>query len=162
MNGLRWISFPRLLGHVHHKFAKPVIQGHCIHSSMLVESCANLCKSQPLKSPPRSKMGAITDRFDDSLETCDIERCSESEPVFKHNHCAPAFTTKMGSWFVLQYHHKLRGLASNSFRHSIVNFSNCLHVEFQILNKLMISSKTFSTVCFLREPGPGLFKAGLR
>ena len=30
----------------------------------------------------------------DSLETCEIEKCSVSEPVFKHNHCARAFTTK--------------------------------------------------------------------
>ena len=42
-----------------------------------------------------------TESFDDSLETCEIERCSVSEPVFKHNHCAPAFTTKMWSWVVL-------------------------------------------------------------
>ena len=42
-----------------------------------------------------------TEGFDDSLETCEIERCSVSEPVFKHNHCAPAFTTKMWSWVVL-------------------------------------------------------------
>ena len=35
------------------------------------------------------------------IETCEIERCSVSEPVFKHNHCAPAFTTKMWSWVVL-------------------------------------------------------------
>ena len=27
-----------------------------------------------------------TEGFDDSLETCEIERCSVSEPVFKHNH----------------------------------------------------------------------------
>ena len=32
--------------------------------------------------------------FDDSLETCEIERCSVSEPVFKHNHCAPGIHHK--------------------------------------------------------------------
>ena len=42
-----------------------------------------------------------TEGFDDSLERCEIERCSVSEQVFKHNHCAPAFTTKMWSWVVL-------------------------------------------------------------
>ena len=45
--------------------------------------------------------------------------CSVSEPVFEHNHCALALTTKMWSWFVLSYHH----------------LSNSLHVEFPILNK---------------------------
>ena len=35
------------------------------------------------------------------IETCEIERCSVSESVFKHNHCAPAFTTRMWSWVVL-------------------------------------------------------------
>ena len=41
-----------------------------------------------------------TEGFDNSLERCEIERCSVSEPVFKHNHRAPAFTTKMWSWVV--------------------------------------------------------------
>ena len=54
----------------------------------------------------------------------------------KHNHCAPEFTTKMWSWVVLKYHHKLRRLASNGFRYFIVNFSNCLQVEFPTLNKI--------------------------
>ena len=30
-----------------------------------------------------------TEGFDDSLETCEIERCSVSEPVFKHNSLCP-------------------------------------------------------------------------
>ena len=43
-----------------------------------------------------------TEGFDDSLETCEIERCSVSEPVFKHNsfNCARDF------------HHKKCGLGS--------------------------------------------------
>ena len=147
---------------------------------------------------------------------CEIERCSVSEPVFKHNHCAPAFTTKMGSCsscsedkspMVPNPDHKrywnnwkndmslfsvtnqerpyeqllhncknvvlgrslissqviLRKLASNSFRHSIVSFSNCLHVEFPILNKITgndCTSKSLSTVCFLTVPGSGCSKLG--
>ena len=31
INGLRWISLPRLLGNLQHKLAKPVIQGYSIH-----------------------------------------------------------------------------------------------------------------------------------
>ena len=56
-----------------------------------------------------------TEGFDDSLESLEIERCSVSEPVFKHNYCAPAFTTKMWSWVDLWYHHRLRRLARNGF-----------------------------------------------
>ena len=41
-----------------------------------------------------------TKGFDDSLETCETERCSVKEPVFKHNHRALASTTKMWSWVV--------------------------------------------------------------
>ena len=42
----------------------------------------------------------------------------------------------------------------------MVNFSNCLHEEFPIKMKLMITSKTLSTVCFLTVPGPGCSKLG--
>ena len=31
INGIRWISLPRLLGHLHYKRSKLVIQGYCIH-----------------------------------------------------------------------------------------------------------------------------------
>ena len=53
----------------------------------------------------------------DSLETCEIETCSVlREPtVFKHNYCAPAFTTKNVVLGRSLYHHKLRRLASNGF-----------------------------------------------
>ena len=64
-----------------------------------------------------------TKGFDDSLETCEIERCRVSEPVFKHNSLCPAFTTKN---VVLG---KLKRLASNDF-YFVLNFSNWLNVEF--------------------------------
>ena len=43
----------------------------------------------------------------------------------------------------------------NGFQHFMVNFSNCPHVEFPILNIL-----TLSTVCFLRVPWLGCSKLG--
>ena len=73
-----------------------------------------------------------TEGFDDSLETCEIRRGSVSEPVFKHNHCALAFATKnvvLGR-FLISSQEDLPATV-----HFIVNFSNCLHVEFPI-NKI--------------------------
>ena len=42
----------------------------------------------------------------------------------------------------------------------MVNFSNCLHKEFPIKIKSMITSKTLSTVCLLTVPGLGCSKLG--
>ena len=80
--------------------------------------------------------------FDDSFEACEIERCSVSEPVFKHNHCAPAFTTKWAhvatAWKTS--HQWCRTLTPNNIE--TIERMTCHCFLWQIRRDLMSSSYT--------------------
>ena len=60
--GLRGISLPRLLGHLHHTLAKPVIRGYFIHFFNASRKLCDLVWIVAFEEPSLSKTEAITDR----------------------------------------------------------------------------------------------------